>query len=828
MTCQPVALVPALVSLLFACSATSAQISPPAAAAPVWAALSTPSVDATKSAHVENVIISRDRVQITLIDGTIQFTQPANDVVFGAIFHGRGRVQADPPNAIEAQQLRLFTKQDKLDMPFSDATFSFTDTFFDEVGKQVKWQPSGPTSDALYVTRQKAREDLGAEYLPRLFKGVMSPDKKRTAYFLADLKTADKGWIEVRDDAMQPEEIRVGRWVSDAVSKNLDIWMNFPAGDRDFRHAYDDPAAREDFLLPAYHMDVTLADNADVRATTRATVHPRYSGERVLLFELDANLRLSAVKDQQGRALEYFQARERKDRYQSYGDYVVVVLPEAAQAEQDQDVEFQYGGKRVVIKVGGGNYFCESFGWYPSLFSNEPGVETFAFRSSFDMTFHNPKKYSLAATGNKTSESTAGNQLITTWKTDLPLAAAGFVFGDYKIISQKVGDVDVQVFANRQPDDLLASIQQAFDNPINDLAMGAGGPGDFGGHNTNVAIGTLSAAALGKTISIETANTLNVFQNYFGPYPYKQLVVTNIIGSYGQGWPGLLYLGWFTFLDATQRHALGIKDQVNVTSFFRGHESSHQWWGHRVGWKSYHDQWLSEGFAEFSGQLYVQFREGQKEFYTQLRKDKELLRTADIHNHQVESLGPIYLGRRIASSETGRMSYQNLIYSKGGYVLEMLRQQLADARDGDADHLFKDMMRDYCKTFNNKPASTEDFKSIVEKHMTRSMDLDGNHKMDWFFNQYVYGTGMAQYSFHATTEGTPDGKTHVKATVQRTGVPDNWKDSVAIYAHVGDKTTRIGTLAVTHASEPIDAVLPGKIDRVTINDHEDLLAEVKQ
>ncbi len=50
-------------------------------------------------------------------------------------------------------------------------------------------------------------------------------------------------------------------------------------------------------------------------------------------------------------------------------------------------------------------------------------------------------------------------------------------------------------------------------------------------------------------------------------------------------------------------------------------------------------------------------------------------------------------------------------------------------------------MQDYCKTFDNKAASTEDFKAIVEKHMTRGMDLDGNHKMDWFFNQYVYGDG---------------------------------------------------------------------------------------
>ena len=286
---QPVVLVPAVVFLFFTCSVASAQ-APPPSAAPVWATLSNPSMDPTKSAHVENVIINRDRVRITLIDGTIQFTQAANDVVFGAVFHGQGRLQADPPNPIEAQQLRLFTKQDKLDMPFSEATFSFTDTLLEEVSKQVKWQPSGPPNDALYVNRQKEREDLGAEYLARLFKGVMSSDRQRTAYFLADLKTADKGWVEVRDDAMQPEEIRVGRWVSGAVSKHLDIWMNFPAGGRDFRHAYDDPAAREDFLIPAYRMNVTLADNADVTATTHATVHPRYSGERVLLFDLDANL----------------------------------------------------------------------------------------------------------------------------------------------------------------------------------------------------------------------------------------------------------------------------------------------------------------------------------------------------------------------------------------------------------------------------------------------------------------------------------------------------------------------------------------------------------
>src|SRR5882762_119925 len=263
-------------------------------------------------------------------------------------------------------------------------------------------------------------------------------------------------------------------------------------------------------------------------------------------------------------------------------------------------------------------------------------------------------------------------------------------------------------------------------------------------------------------------------------------------------------------------------------AFFRGHESSHQWWGHRVGWKSYHDQWLSEGFAEFSGKLYVQYRQNLKESLTQFRRDKELLQTGDIHNHQVDSLGPIWLGRRIRSSETNGSSYQNLIYSKGGYVLQMLRSQLTDPRNPDPEHLFKEMMQDYCKTFDNKPASTEDFKTIVEKHMTRSMDLDGNHKMDWFFNQYVYGTGIPQYSFHVSVEATADGKSHLKGEITRTGVPETWKDVVPLYAHLGEKALRLGVLSVTHSREPIDVTIPAKIDRVSTNDYEDLLAGVKQ
>ena len=777
-------------------------------AASVWNALAAPSMDPERSAHAENVDIVRNHVRINLTDGAIQFTQPVNGVVFGAVFHGKGRLLAEPPNPQEAQQLKLFTRQEKLNVEFNEATFSFTDGLFDEVAKQVKWQTTGPAPDDLYTKRQKEREDLGESSIPRLLQSILSEDRARTAYFLADLKT-DKSWVEVHDDAMQPEEIALGRWVDVGPFKLFDTWMSFPAGHTS-AEAWKDPQAKEDFVIRRYKIDATVTSGAELIATANLELEPRLAGQQVLIFDLDANLRLASVKDgNNNSALAFYQSRETKDRSQSYGDYVAVILDKPLAVGTPLTLEFRYAGKRAIRRAGSGNYFCESSGWYPER------PNSFSARADFDLTFHSPKNSPLVATGEKTSETVDGNTRITNWKSEIPLAVAGFAYGDYKVTNDKAGDVLIDIYANKTPDDVMTQVQRYFEQ----------GPGA-----QEAAVGSMSPSAMAKTMGTEIANAVRVYSAWFGPFPYKHISVTSlpISYSYGQGWPGLLYLWSGSFLDSTQRNAIGIHDQTAVTDFFRGHETSHQWWRHRVGWKSYHDQWLSEGFAEFSGNLYVEYRQNMKEYLNRWRKEKELLHTRDQNGHEIDALGPIWMGQRIRSSVTGGASYQDLIYSKGGYVLQMLRMQLMSTREPDPDHAFKAMMQDYCKTFDNKPASTEDFKAIVEKHMTKGMDLDGNHKMDWFFNQYVYGTGEPQYTFRASEEFTSDGKTHVKGEIARTGVPDNWKDAISLYAHMGDKTVKMGLLSTTHANEPFDFTIPGKIDRVSINDYEDLLGDVRQ
>jgi aminopeptidase N len=213
----------------------------------------------------------------------------------------------------------------------------------------------------------------------------------------------------------------------------------------------------------------------------------------------------------------------------------------------------------------------------------------------------------------------------------------------------------------------------------------------------------------------------------------------------------------------------------------------------------------------------------------QWRKEREnLLRPSSARGLSVDSVGPIWLGRRVASSVAGPGSYSDLIYSKGGYVLHMLRMMFYDFGNPDRDRFFKAMMQDFCRTFENKPASTEDFKAMVEKHMTANMVMDRSRNMDWFFDQYVYGTGIPSYQFSYTTEPLPDGKMKLSGKITRSGVPDDWKDLVALYAHQGQGIIRLGFIHAVQPVMPFEAVVPSTLRSFTVNDFEDLLAEVTQ
>ncbi len=781
----------------------------------IWNALAHPTFDPQKIAKVSDLIITRDRIRVVLDSGTLHFTQPVNGVVFGAVFSGQGRLQMGPPNALEAQQLQLFTKEGELNQEFSEAAFVFTDKTFEEIAAKVQWGGATATNDDLLGSRIQAAEDLGAEFLPSLFKSVMAADRSKSAIFMTDVKTDQHGWVNALYEADRPEDISLGRWADLGAVKFFDIWMSFPAGGRSSSEAFDVPLAKADYQIHSYDMDVRVTSTPDLTATAKIKMEAEWAGERVLLFGLDSNLRVEKVSDEKGTPLTFIQSRERKDRFQSYGDYVAVILPVSTQAKQGMVLTFQYSGKRAIVSAGPGVFFPESYGWYPARMTSSTSGDEFAPRFDWDIHFRFPKKYLATVTGNKVGEEAEGNETISEYKSDIPMTVAGFAYGDFKVYTEKVGDIEIQVYANKQPDNQMASLQRIVDD-----------------NNAKVAVGQLTPANLAPTIAHEMGNALRTFIPYYGPYPYKQLVITSIPAGYGQGWPGLIYLSALTFMDPTQLNTFRIPpNDPRLTQFFRAHEASHQWWGHRVGWKSYHDQWLSEGFATFSGNLYTQLRDNQKEYIDRLRADKLDLLARDDHNHVIDSVGPVWMGYRTTSSiglRRGSPDTATIIYNKGGYVLGMLRMMLADSRAQDPDARFKAMMHDFCKTFDNKAASTEDFKAIAEKYMTPAMNLGGNHKLDWFFNQYVYGTGIPHYEFHYEVKDAGNGQWKVTGEIKRSGVPEPWMDMIPLFIERNGQMVRVGLASAVNAVTPITFTLPQNPGKVQINVNEELLAEIKQ
>jgi aminopeptidase N len=343
-------------------------------------------------------------------------------------------------------------------------------------------------------------------------------------------------------------------------------------------------------------------------------------------------------------------------------------------------------------------------------------------------------------------------------------------------------------------------------------------------------LGTLNTTVLSKKALGEAQFSLAVFSEYFGVLPYKSLAMTQQTATnFGQSWPMLVYLPITYLFDETQRHNLGIRDTSGYFTAVAPHEVAHQWWGHDVGFNSYRDQWMSEGFAEMSASLYIQFAYAKEpKMYTKFWNDElKLLTERNKEGYRPIDAGPVTMGYRLSNSREGFDITRRLIYPKGAYILHMLRMMMYDRQT--ADQRFKETMHDFVTTYAGRSATTEDFKAVVEKHMTAGMDLQGNHKMDWFFDEYVYGTQLPNYKFEYSFDPGVDGDLVLNMKLTQSGVNPEFRMLVPIYLELANgQVARLGS-ARPAGNMTVEQKVPlkgtkEKPKRAMINYYNDVLA----
>jgi hypothetical protein len=757
-----------------------------------------------EAVSVSNLDLKRDAGTFHLRSGTVCFVTPVQGKVTGAVFVGEGNFVLSPPPS-EMGMLKLLTKENEFSEKFEHLVLRFTDSTYDEIKKAGSAASSGCDNGLLKDSQNAMRHGHELKYNldARILQDVLSPEPGGLFVAFVHGKRYNDKELFVVDPrgaryVMQEE---VGLMTYD--DNKYGVWAAFHLSDGRKKGA-GGPIHIEHQLL-----DTTIEKNASLTGKAATTFDARVNGLRVIALDLFPTLRVQSVTAE-GQGLSFVQEEKNEDA----GFWVI--LPKALSAGDKLTITTIYGGKEAVSDEGGGNYFpIAREDWYPNT--------AFGARVSYDMTFHIPKGMKIAATGALVSESNEGGQNVTVWKSEAPQTVAGFNFGRFKEEEVKLTKPEylVQSFANEEPPSWVQSLQQAVNGEMPGMGarMGAG-----------MALGTMSTTALIKKALAEGELATEIYTDYFGPSSFKRLAITQQTDCrYGQSWPELVWIPMCYFFDTTVRHQLGMDfGDRGYWKVVTPHEVAHQWWGHTVGFDSYRDQWMSEGFADMSASIYLfNIEKSQQKFIAFWNDERELLLERNAEGFRAIDAGPVTMGYRMSNSRTGFELTRRLIYPKGAYILHMIRMMMWTRQTG--DQRFKETMHDFVSTYGGRSATTEDFKGVIEKHMSRDMDLAGNQKMDWFFDEYVYGTQLPTYKLDYSFDTGADGDMVLSFKVTQSKVNDDFRMPVPIYLELADGGTFFLGRARLVGNSSVEQKVPlkgvkAKPRRVLINYYDDVLA----
>jgi len=257
-----------------------------------------------------------------------------------------------------------------------------------------------------------------------------------------------------------------------------------------------------------------------------------------------------------------------------------------------------------------------------------------------------------------------------------------------------------------------------------------------------------------------------------------------------------------------------------------------QWWENTLTPASFHDAWLADGLEDFSASVYdlaavnIAFRSGSDLFKNRWDSARETLLSRNRYGVRPNDAGPIWMGLLNNVPSTPHAAGA-LSSSKGAYIVQMLRSMMWDPQT--LDHDCQAMMQDFVAQFANQTVSSEDFQAVAEKHMKPVMDLDGNHKMKWFFDEWLYGTEVPSYRVEYSLRPGDSGNMVVEGRLTQSGVSQSFGMPVPIFAERAGKTYRIGVVTVRgNSTADFKATLSLKPDKILLNANHDVLADKEE
>ncbi len=810
---------------------------------PLYHAVRTVGLDPQRVYKIREAEIDREDVHLWLTDGTIAFTRAVDGHVTGAYFEGDGEVLIRPPDRMERASLGLFINAGVLEERFSSAYLRFND----DTAKDLQPYLRPPDDAADFIARNDAKaQSLAAMDAMRLCISFTStpptaapgePPPIPDRFFHARVAGERYGVFDVVFDTRSPEQIVVGNAGSHDNEVYYDLWMNFP-----MRSLRKTPLSDTRFGGPTgplwtphllaiskYTINGTLDTSHNLAADATLDVEVKEGGSRVVLFELSRYLQVKQV-EYEGKPLEFIQneALEGSELSRRGNDTIAVVFPQPLQPGAHFALRFSYSGS-VLSDAGGGLLYVGARGtWYPNR-----GIAM----ANYDLTFRFPQPWTLVATGKRVSLEREGGGFVGHWVSEQPIPIAGFNLGEYVLSSVKTAsDIVVDAYAARGTEYQRSAPNAANTSSplLSPHAPGTVEPVPFPPPLQN-------PAGTGQSLAERAATTLSSLSQMLGPYAFSTLSLTENPSAESQGWPGLIFLSSYAYLQPEQLRAMNLSqaDAIIYSEVMMPHELAHQWYGDKVSWASYHEQWLLEALANYCSLLLLE-RSQPADVQLTLENYRQILASRSREGRRIVEAGPVTLGSRLSSSHFPN-GYEVITYGRGTWLIHMLRWMLRDASRTPAqpngnDTLFLALLRNLVVRYQGKEITNTDFEQSVEELLPRSLWFENRQSLDWFFDGWVNGTAFPQLELtgarfshaRAGAAGSRAAAAHeqtVSGSIHQNSAPFDLVTSVPVYGVAGDKQIYLGRVFAEGAETHFSLPAPADVKQVVLDPFHTVLTE---
>ncbi len=666
-------------------------------------------LNATTQFAARNLVVRSEDLELVLEDGSV-FQVECDDGVTGLVLLGRGVLRFAPTPAAERGQLKIFSGSETLAAAFETAFVRLSPSDF---GRRVV--KDGLTEEPVDARLLRRAQSVFARESAKSFNVDLREMSRETWHLLppaddlvAEVDTDRFDWVTFSRSSAQAEDVSLFQRDERRTIALYSSVAKIAARGR----FYTDDATR-DYDVVDYNVDVSVVpDRMYLEGRARVAMRIRSTSLSNVMLRLADSLTVRSVTSVEYGPLLHLRVRSQNS--------VLVSLPRVATQDSELTLIVAYAGQ-----VESQSLDVDTVAVLPDPqdAAGAMGLEPHLLLSN-RVIWYPQNPVSDYATGTLRVTVPNGYRAIA---SGAPVPASNVV-SLRDLLSQPGGSTFV--FRADQPLRYMAvAVARFVRADERTVTVNTARPGtDI--ESVTVAVETHPRLqSRGRQVAAQTQSILAFFSSMLGEAPFTAMT----IGLVEAETPGGHSPGYFALLNEplpnpnlTWRGDPASFD--NFPDFFVAHELAHQWWGQAVGWKNYHEQWISEGFAQYFAALWAQRSRGDRVFLDMLRQFR---RWSLAESDQ----GPVHLGYRLGHIKRDLRVYRALVYNKGALVLHMLRRLVGD------DVFFAGLRRFYDDRRFQK-AGTDDFERAMEEESGRTLDR--------FFERWIYGTGIPRVTYRST------------------------------------------------------------------------------